>query len=159
MNSSVARIVSTAVERGELEALLLGHPAYWYRSKYSPAAQSDITELLSELYRAADFDINSQTGRAFVQALQSIASSYDGIVPLASCILYETMQVRKGSQLGLPLHSLCAQLSALISQHSVRLRDDKSGEGADYPDGMLGELRRLNEVTVSCGGPSFLHPQ
>ncbi len=150
-------IVRTALAKGELEKLLLGAPEYQYRSKYSPApGNTDLTELLSVIYRDLAAEERGPAAEMLLAALKKIVHKYEGLRPVASCILYEAgSQADHRPPLGLPLGELARALGASIQQYSSQLRADETGEGSEWPDGRLGEFRRLSRNTVSLGGPSF----
>ena len=155
--STPEEIVKAALAKGELEKLLLGAPAYQYRSKYSPApGNTDLTELLSVVYRDLAADERGLAAEILLAALNKIVHTYEGLRPVASCILYEAgSQADRRPPLGLPLSELARALDASIQRYSDPLRADKTGEGYEWPDGRLGEFRRLSRNTVSLGGPSF----
>ena len=150
-------IVSNAVARGELDKLLLGSPEYCYRSRISPVpGDTDLTELLAVLYdRWNPADIE-KVRDDMVKALDGIVETYEGLEPVATCILIESLRrARNGPRLELPLNDLANKLRCSIERFRSRLERDKSGEGGEWADGWLGEFRRLSRNTVDLGGPSF----
>lgn len=150
-------IVKTALAKGELDKLLLGTPDYQYRSKYSPSpSNTDLTELLAVIYLSLENSEKDAAREALVNALYSLSGTYEGIDPTATCILYESGKKSRGSAgLGLPIDDLAEKLRSTIRIFESRLRNDKSGGGRDYSDGLLGDLRRLSRITEKHGGPSF----
>lgn len=152
-----SEIVRTALAKGELEKLILGAPEYQYRSRFSPApGNTDLTELLAVVYDGLDSQAGELATVALIKALYSVVNTYEGIDAVSTCILFETGRKFDGKQpLGLPLDDLAARLQATIRTFEPQLRVDKSGGGQHWPDGRLGEFRRLSRNTVSLGGPSF----
>ena len=57
--------------------------------------------------------------------------------------------------LGLPLESIAAELRQSIRVFRFRLEKDRTGVGAEWQDGLFGDLRRLSRNTEGVGGPSF----
>jgi hypothetical protein len=89
-------------------------------------------------------------------ALRGMAGKYDALVAVATIILIETLRLKRGrSALGIQVKELASLLAKSISINNDRLSRDKTGSGAECPDGLLGELRRLSNNTVNLGGPSF----
>ncbi len=152
-----AEVVRTALAKGEIARLLLGAPEYQYRSKYSPApANTDLTELLIEIYDGSDPESRELAKDALVKALHYLCERYEGIDPVATCILMESgRRSRHGRTLGLPIEELAVKLRATIESFEQRLRADNTGGGRGEPDGMLGDLRRRSRNTEKLGGPPF----
>ena len=150
-------IVVKAVNRGELDKLLLGAPEYQYRSKYSPApGDTDLTELLAVLYDHWDPADRKNVESQVAKAVYAIIGTYEGIEPVAACVLLESLRKARGkASLGLPLEDIASRLRRSIDAFSEQLRADKTGGGANWPDGRLGDLRRLSRNTEYLGGPSF----
>lgn len=150
-------VVRAALARGELDKLLLGAPEYQYRSKYSPApGNTDLTELLDVIYGHLGGEEAEKAKDALVKALDGICDTYAGVDATSTCILFETGRKFDGRPaLGLPLDRLAGRLAATIRTFEPQLRADKSGGGQNWPDGMLGDLRRLSRNTEKYGGPSF----
>lgn len=150
-------IVKIALKKGELDKLLLADPKYQYRSKFSPApSDTDLTELLAVIYDNLDPQTRTVARDALIRALYSLVGDYEGIDAVATCILLEALRKSDGRPtLGLPIDDLAAKLQATIQVFSSRLQADKSGGGRDWPDGLLGDLRRLSRNTEKYGGPSF----
>lgn len=150
-------IVSTALAKGEMDKLLLGMPGYQYRSKYSPApGNTDLTELLAVIYDRLDPRMRDAAKDALQRALYALSGSYEGIDPISTCILLEAVRGSDGRlNLGLPIEDLAEKLHATIRTFETRLRADTSGGGRDWPDGLLGDLRRLSRNTQKYGGPPF----
>ncbi len=150
-------MIKEAVARGELAKLLLGEPGYRYLPKGSPApGDTDLAAVIGVLY---DFMPESERPRVrdeMVKALNAIVGTYEGLEPVASSILLESLRkMRNRTRFGLPLDDLAAKLRDSINAFADRLRLDKSGIGASWPDGRLGDLHRLSRNTVDLGGPSF----
>lgn len=156
-NQRAIEIVSSALSKGELGKLLMGTPEYQFRSKFSPAqTDSDLTELLAVIYDGLDAQKREAARDALEKALLALADTYEGIEPLATCILLESLRRSDGRPtFGLPINDLAKKLQATIRKFDDRLRSDKSGGGRDWPDGLLGDMRRLSRNTERYGGPSF----
>ena len=156
-NRSATETVSSALSKGEIDKLILGTPEYQYRSRFSPAETgSDLTEILAVIYDGLDAQKRKAARDELEKALLAIADSYEGIDPISTCILLESLRKSDGRPtLGLPINDLAKRLQATIHRFEGQLRGDKSGGGRDSPDGLLGDLRRLSRSTVKHGGPSF----
>ncbi len=150
-------IVVNAVIKGELDKLLLGMPGYQYRSRYSPApGNTDLTELLDVVYHRLDPETRAKASQGLLDAIYSIIGTYQGLRPTASCLLYEVSESFRGKPvLGLPVDLIATKLAASIRAFEPKLRADKSGGGRGWPDGMLGDFRRLSGITEKYGGPPF----
>src|SRR5579859_1844523 len=151
------RLAKEAVESRQVDKLLLGAPEYQYLPKWSPSpSNTDLTELLSAMYVQENTE---QVKTELLRALRSIMTEYDGLVPVATVILFESVRKARGDRhLGLPLLELAESLSKSIEVYRDCLcRVKRASEGADmWPDGLYGELRRLSRNTEKRGGPSFL---
>lgn len=151
------QMIKEAVAKGEIIKLLLGDPGYCYLPKGSPApGNTDLAAVIGVLY---DFIPESERARVrdeMVVALNAIVGTYEGLEPVAASILLESLRkMHNRTRFGLPLDDLAAKLSESINAFADRLRADRSGVGASWPDGRLGELRRLSRNTVDLGGPPF----
>lgn len=157
MPSTPAQIAMMAIERGEMEKLLLGSPEYRYRSRHSPSPGStDLTEVLAPLYDAEDA-LRERARDQIVNALCSLSCAYEGIDPMVTLLVIEAMRKSSGRRtLEIPLHILAGHLRRAVETHRHRLMTDRSGGGADWPDGMLGEMKRLSRIVVDYGGPAFI---
>lgn len=150
-------IVKNALDKDELDLLLLGQPEYCYVPRWaSSSSDSDLVELLTTLYEEYGQyhheDIKERLGRAITK----IVSIYDGLIPVANCILLESARRKDDSySLDLPLEEIAVELNESIKNYYSQLREDKSDAGSRWDDGLLGELRRLNKITVKKGGPAF----
>jgi hypothetical protein len=151
-------ILKKALAKGELEKLLLGFPEYRYLPKGSPSPENtDLAALLGALYDHTTEDNKAKVRDNMTKALNTIVQHYDGLQPVAACILLESLRnARNKPSFGLPLTDLAARLHASINLFSDRLKGDKNGVCSSWPDGRLGELRRLSRNTTELGGPSFL---
>lgn len=150
-------IVTEALKKNELDKLLLGAPEYCYLPQGSPASgATDLAALIGTLYARTTISEKKMIRDGMLKALNSIVDSYEGLEPVAACILLESLQkIRYRSTFGLPLDDLAIKLQTCINSFNGRLESDRSGVGASRPDGRLGELRRLSRNTVDLGGPSF----
>jgi len=153
---SPEKIVRKALKRDELALLLLGKPKYQYLPYWSPApGNTCIVSLLSalrDLVRDYPKDYPCEEIRNRLnQAIKKIVNIYEGIDPVVTCLVFESRR----RPFGLPMDEIAADLKQSIRVFSFRLEKDRTGEGAQYPDGQLGNFRRLSEVAESLGGPSF----
>ena len=150
-------IVEDALRRGELDKLLLGEPGDRYLPKGSPApGDTDLAAVLGTLYDQTPETDLQRVRDEMVKAVNSIVGTYEGLEPVAASILLESLRKQRTKPtFGLPLDDLAAQLRASIDVFADRLKTDRSGIGASWADGRLGELRRLSRNTVDLAGPSF----
>jgi hypothetical protein len=150
-------IVRTALAKDELDLLLLGVPEYQFFDRWSGSPyNTDLASLLPELYLLAEDGQEVRVRDNLLAAINKIVDTYEGLVPVAICILFETgRRIRDEYVLGLPLFDMASELQQEIRVFAFRLMEDKSGVGAEWPDGRLGDLRRLSKNTVERGGPSF----
>ncbi len=150
-------IMNAALAKGELDKLLVGAPEYQYHSKYSPApGNTNLTELLEAIYDDLGQQPREVAKDALVKALYSLSGTYEGIDAISTCILLEASRRSDNRpMLGLPIDDLAGKLQATIRTFELRLRAGKSGGGRYWPDGLLGDLRRLSRNTEKCGGPAF----
>ncbi len=149
--------VRLALSKKEFDKLLLGASEYQYRSRLSPApGNTDLTELLAVIYDRLDPQTKEIARDSLVESLRSLCDTYEGIEAVSACILFESVRKSSGKAvLGLPLDELAEKLHATIEAFRLRLQADKSGAGKYWPDGILGDLRRLSRNTERYGGPSF----
>lgn len=157
MASDPDTIVKEALKKGELDKLLLGAPEYCYLPNGSPApGDTDLAALIGTLYAHTTISEKQLIRDEMLKVLNTIVDSYEGLEPVAACILLESLQkIRNRSSFGLPLDDLAAKLRTSINAFADHLETDWSGAGASWHDGRLGELRRLSRNTVDLGGPSF----
>jgi hypothetical protein len=150
-------MVKNALEKSELDKLLLGEPGYRYLPKGSPApGDTDLAAVIGILYDHTSEAERQRIRDEILKTLNSIVGTYEGLEPVAASILLESLRkMRNRSPFGLPLDDIAAKLRASINAFADRLKADRSGVGAGWPDGRLGELRRLSRNTVDLGGPSF----
>jgi len=160
-NKQAPNIIQRALEKNQLADLLVGSPAYRYLPKYTSSPYvTDLGALLGNLYDACPPDKRVEIARSLATAVREIVKRYEGIIPSAMVILIESSRKKDGrAPLGLPLESLASELGASIAQFRQQLASDKSGGGRNYPDGLLGELRRLDAIVVDLGGPSIFIPR
>ena len=150
-------IVLKAIERDELDRLLLGKLEYQFFDRWSGSPyNTDLVPLLNVLYRFCGEHQQEQTKNRLLSAINKIVDTYDGLDPVAVCILFETgRRSDDRPTLGLPQEDIAAELRQSIRVFSFRLEKDKTGAGDEWPDGRLGDLRRLSKNTERLGGPSF----
>jgi hypothetical protein len=150
-------IVKNALDKDELDLLLLGKPEYCYLPRWvSTPGNTDLVELLTTLYEEYGQYHHEEIKEQLCRAITKIVSIYDGLIPVANCILLESSR-RKNDifSLDLPLEEIAIELNESIKKYYSQLRDDKNGAGSRWDDGLLGDLRRLNKITIKKGGPSF----
>jgi hypothetical protein len=161
---SPKEIVRKALKKGELDLLLLGRPEYQYIDRWVDPYNTDLTALLRALYWDFAEGQREQIKNRLFAAIKKIVNSYEGLFSVAGCVLYETAarssvdsfgRPKPETSLGLPLDEIAAELRQSIRVFSFRLEKDKTGVGAQWPDGLLGDLRRLSKNTERLGGPSF----
>jgi|GEM_PF-1837021 len=150
-------ILRRAVARNEMKQLLLGFPAYRYRTRWSPApGNTDLTDLLGAIYELPDGETRLRAARQLLQSLSAIVGTYEGLDPVATCILLETTRKYDGRpSLNLPIATLANELRLSIRVFALRLRSDKTGLGQGWPEGRLDDFRRLSKIVASYGGPAF----
>ena len=157
MISEIERIIIRALERDALCALILGAPEYCYLPNWTSASGSTdlaaIIPVMCDMRAKGSSDLNSRISKA----LRDLVDLYEGLVPVATILLIESLRSKKGDTiLGIDVLEISTLLSKSILHYQGRLVGDKVGEGAQWPDRMLGELRRLSDNTVKFGGPSFV---
>ena len=87
---------------------------------------------------------------------EDLDASQDGLVPVATCLLIEILRQSKNrNPLGLPVSYITRRLKDSIDEFRVRLSSDFSGYGAQWQDGLLGELRHLSGLVRRRGGIEF----
>ncbi len=158
MDKAVYELTCRAVERDEIDKLLLGLPPYGYVPKHSSSATStDLTVILSNgLYVFAREHPEENLSTRLQGVLSKLVRAYEGIPVVASIILSETVaQSRDQTPFDIDLKSLAQALREAIDVHREVLRQDRTGEGWSWTDGRLGDLRNLSKNTVRLGGPSF----
>lgn len=150
-------IVRRALEQNELSLLLLGANEYQYFDRWvGHADNTNLPELLSSLY-----GFISDEGREIIRdrlllAINEIIESYEGLFPVATCILFESSHRSENQPtLGLPLDELAEVLRQKVREFGFKLEKDKTGPGFNWPRGRLDDMRRLSKNTVRLGGPSF----
>jgi hypothetical protein len=150
-------IVRTALDKDELDLLLLGSPEYQFFDRWSGSPyNTDLASLLHALYLLSENGQEVRVRDSLLAAIKKIVDTYDGLLPVASCILFESgRQIRDEYTLELPLLDIAGELRQQIRVFAFRLMEDRSGVGAEWSDGRLGDLRRLSKNTVERGGPSF----
>jgi hypothetical protein len=157
-------IVRKAIEKDELDLLLLGKPEYQFLPRWTPADDTDLVELLSALYRLVTEYRREELKDYLHRAIKKIVDTYEGLDAVASCILFESSkqspvdcfgEPHQPNPLGLPLDGIASELRQSIRVFSFRLEKDKTGVGSQWPDGRLGDLRRLSQITKRLGGPAF----
>jgi hypothetical protein len=150
-------LIRTALAKRQIEELLLGRDPYAYMPPYSPAVgPTDLAEVLRILYEVCLPELTAQVADLMIPALESLVERYEGLDAVATCILTETLsRSRSGPIIGLPIDDLAKRLRHSIAVYRDRLVADKSGEGAVWPDGMVGMFRRLSRIVVELGGPEL----
>lgn len=149
-------LVESAIENDELHELILGKPGYEYLPKFSPSSwETDQPTVLTRLAaRCSDPQIAQQVSRS----IRELAQTYEGVVPAAICYLFESVARRKnGARLGLELAELGPLIRATAAAHREELETDSTGPGAEWPDGLYGELRHLNTTCIELGGEGYMN--
>jgi hypothetical protein len=154
---SAKAIVRNALEKDELNLLLLGSPAYRFLPRLSPApGNTDLTSLIGWLYEGVEHYTQDELRDRLYAAIKKIVGTYEGLDPVATCVLMEASRRHKGKlTLGLPLEESAAELRDSIENYRWRLMGDKTGEGSLWQNGLLGDFQRLSKNTKKMGGPSF----
>lgn len=150
-------IVRRAVESNELRELLLGEEKYRYRANYSAGpGPTDLTALLSSFYHWPQGEQRKKLAQRLNDVLMQIVDTYEGLEPVAVCILMETL-ARKNHDptLGLHVEVLAKKLQDRITRFSSRLASDKTDAGASWPHGRLDDFRNLSRNVTKYGGPAF----
>ena len=170
MPRSVVRdIVDMAVSKDTFDLLLLGKAEYRCFSLDSAMRSgnpydNDLGEVLDELYRYARRNPEENIGERLLAGMMKIVDTYEGLTALAQGILFEAFamsrvddfgQSKPNRGLGFPLDGIAEELKRSIQVFSSRLMNDRAGVGEEWPDGVLGDLRRLSRNTESVGGPRF----
>ncbi|MCL4207915.1 MAG: hypothetical protein KJ000_35970 [Pirellulaceae bacterium] len=152
------QILREAVASSEMDMLLLGKEPYTYLPPSSPASgTTDLAELLRIAYEQWPEADRTSIRLSIIRALEKLVSTYDGLEPVAACLLIETLrQARNRSPMGIPVEELAKRLRESIKAYSHQLSRDYSGAGAEWKDGRLGELRRLSEIVRELGGTGFV---
>lgn len=148
-------LVNQALERDELDKLILGTPEYRYLPARSPSPwNTDIALILSVLY---DWIYSNPIvgEKKMESALTHIVQMPQGIIPVALCILFEVVRNSNNRGVRLPLDELSQKLHNSILENKSRLQMDRRGPAIQWRDGMLGELRRLSKNSKKRGGPCF----
>lgn len=152
------KLLRDAVDKSEMDLLLLGKNPYAYFPTSSPSSGStDLAELLRIAYDAWPLNDRNRIRVSLIDAMNKIVSTYDGLEPVAACVLVETLRQSKNrSPMGLPVRELTERLRKSIEEFHDALCRDWSGSGAEWKDGRLGELRRLSDIVRSLGGGGFV---
>ena len=150
-------IVRRAVARDEMDLLLLGEPRYRYFDRWSSSPyNTDAVSLLSAFYGLARDGELTNAKEILMRAIGKLIDCYEGLKPVAGCILFKSSRRgRDAFVLDLPLEELAAELRQNIRVFAFRLEKDKTGLGERFPDGRLGDLRRLSRSCENVGGPAF----
>ena len=152
------QILEDAVMKSEMDLLLLGKHPYTYLPRRSPSTGStDLAELLRVAYECWPVGDRNRLVASLTDAINKLVSSYDGLVPVATCLLIEILRQSKNrNPLGLPVSYITRRLKDSIDEFRVRLSSDFSGYGAQWQDGLLGELRHLSGLVRRRGGIEFV---
>ncbi len=150
-------IVRKAIEEDAIDLLLLGKQEYRYLPYWSSAyGDTDLPDLLEALHGEAKRKPELEVEESLTYAIQKILKTYEGLLPTAECIFYESyLRSESLSSFNLPLEEIAVMLRDQIEKYKISLFTDKSGRGVLWKDGLLGVLRQLNIVTQEFGGPSF----
>ena len=157
MATNHSNLIYRALDKNQLCDLLLGSSNYRYLPKGSPSPYgTDLAALLGTLYDTCPLERRQETARKLETSVRQIVKTYEGIIPTSIVILVEALAQRNGnSPFGLPIASLASELKQSIANFRGQLAQDKTGGGRNWPDGLLGELRRLSVNVSELGGPPF----
>ena len=156
MSNLAKKITEQAFEREELDKLLLGEKPYKYVPKYSPAIDTDLALLIENGFYAIAPQELVRFSHDLSRALMKLAKDYIGIVPVASIIMLESHGRKENqSPLMFDLLPIARQLEKTICKYSKKLKQDKSGYGATWDNGLYDEVRNKAEITVEFNGPDF----
>ena len=150
-------LVRTALKRGEFTAMLLGEDKYQCRPKYSMSPwKTDIGDLLEPFYsRMPEYDLALKCS-ILMKSIAEIVSTYDGIVPVAYCLLFELeKRTNNKSGFGLPIEEIAEKLRKTIITYGERLVFDNTEGGSGCPHGRYDYLCHLSRLCEKKGCPPF----
>jgi hypothetical protein len=158
VSQEAVNIVRKALAENNLDLLLFGKQGYSYLPKWSSApGNTDLTTLLSVIYDTPLGYAKEDIVAKMIYAVNQIVFSYEGLFPVATVILIETLRVNNGRPiLGLPLNEIATILRESILKYRYNLITDKTGPGNQWEDGMYGEMRRISDNIVELGGPKLV---
>jgi hypothetical protein len=157
-NINAVHFVSRALSENALDRVLTGAPGYCYLPPRSPSPEAtDIVDVLQAYYWIAEHNPDLNLGTHLLQVLSDLSNRYDGLLAIASSMLFESGQ-RKRQQysLGISLDQLAILARKGVARWDRELRRDTSGTGLGFPDGRLGDMRRRSAIIVDNGGPGFM---
>ena len=155
--ASLPTLAMRAAQLDEIGKFLLGEAPYNLKSRRSPSdGPNDITEswdALSEVARAKpEWNIDHK----IPELLRRISDNKSGMNVIAGVIICETIARRDhNSAFTFDILELAQLLRTAIRRQWHDLKTDRSGEGKQWHDGLLGMFRRLSKNIASLGGPAF----
>lgn len=157
MKDKALELTEKAFNRGELDKLLTGEGEYSYTPKFSLATDTDMALLLpSGIYKFQRTNEASNFALLLESVLRELVSRYGGLYPVAAFILIESYGRSTGdSPFSFPLEPIASSLKESILSFQYCLKEDRSGYGKAWDDGLYGELRNLARNTVEYRGPDF----
>jgi len=157
VDSAPKQIVMRALAANDLRGLLLGHLEYRYVPAGSPSpSDTDLSVLLGTLYDEVSAPPRKVLAEEYEHALKEALKSETGVGPVAYAIVFEALRrSRTHTPMNFALAEVAAELRHSIRLHSGYLARDFSGAGRGWPNGWLGELKRLSKLSQELGGPSF----
>jgi hypothetical protein len=153
---TISKLINKALLNNEFDSLLLGRGDYIHLPRWTCASGGmDLAALYPELceFNKNERNISKQVNDLLLKA----CNKYETIIPVAAFIMLETLRIKNGQvRLGLCLDIITEKLKSAILTSRNRLRLDKNGDGNQWSDGLFGELRRINAITVDLGGKTFM---
>lgn len=147
-----------AAEGGAIRELLLGEGGFAFIPKFSPSdLATDLAVVLPDgVYPYAERNPQFPMRERMDDTLRKFTGTALEITSFALVVFFESQRRYQGkSHLGLDLDSLSGVLKGAIDRQRHELEREQSFGGRGYPDGVVGNLRRLSGMTETSGGPSF----
>lgn len=151
-------LVRRALLTGEVEQLLVGSPPYAIRHRSSSSTTATDLPLLFDqgIYPLAS-DLGARPLRdSIMVSIPKLTATNPGTLALAFVVLIEAMRRARGAfSLELDLSVVALALRSAIEKRWEALASDSSLGGGAWPDGLLGELRRIALNSARFGAPRF----
>jgi len=152
------KIIREALEKNEMDRLLLGDEKYRHLGKYTcDPGITDISALMGCYYNIFMKEIEPKKLRDILaDAIFSVVNEYEGLFPVAICLLKELYRKQRGiAILDLPIPEITEALRQSIAKYRMRLICDDSMYGRGYDDRSLGQMRHFSKLAVEYGGESY----